>query len=203
MFVACLFIVSHCLISSYVRTISQFGLKPALRTIIAIWLPIALTGAGVTMFATPEPAPPSGAKIEWKNFNDGLAVAKSQKKKILVDVYTDWCGWCKKMDKEVYSDDAVVSILKSKFVAVKLNAESDGRLTYNNQSFTQAEFSQALGVTGYPATAFFGIDSKPITVVPGYIEAKRFAQILRFIGDDHYLKMSFNDFLSKGSAGGR
>lgn len=137
------------------------------------------------------------AELSWKSFDEGIALAKSQNKKMLIDVYTDWCGWCKKMDKEVYTDAKVKEILTAKYVIVKLNAEADKQLTFNGTKLSHAEFAQAIGVTGYPATAFFGSDGQPITLLPGYVEAGRFATILTFIGDDHYKTTKFQDYVAK------
>ena len=136
-------------------------------------------------------------KVTWVAFNEGMAKAQSENKKVLLDVYTDWCTWCKKMDSDVYTDAKVAEILSEKFVAIKLNAEANSSIQYDNTSYTNADFSQALGVTGYPATVFFGPDTKPITLLPGYVDAERFATILRYIGDDHYKTTSFEDYLAK------
>lgn len=137
------------------------------------------------------------AELSWKSFDEGIALAKSQNKKMLIDVYTDWCVWCKKMDKEVYTDAKVKEILNTKFVLVKLNAESDKQLTYRGNKLSETEFAQAIGATGYPTTAFFGSDGKPITLLPGYVEGNRFATILTFIGDDHYKTTKFQDYVAK------
>lgn len=133
----------------------------------------------------------------WLSFDTGLAEAAKQQKKLLVDVYTDWCSWCKKMDKEVYTDKHVVDLLNEHFIVVKLNAESSKNLTYNGQQFTEREFAAALGVDGYPTTVFFLPDAKPITRIPGFMEVKTFVNVLTYIGRDHYLNISYDEFLRK------
>jgi len=112
-------------------------------------------------------------------------------------VFTDWCGWCKKMDKEVYTSRLVESALNKNFILVKLDAESQKKLTYDGKQFSEQEFAQALGVTGYPTTVFLQPDARPITSLPGYVEGDRFATILAYIGDDHYKSASFDDYLTK------
>ncbi len=139
----------------------------------------------------------SDTGLSWKSFDEGIALAKSQNKKMLIDVYTDWCVWCKKMDKEVYTDAKVKEILNAKFVVVKLDAESEKQLTFSGNKMSQIEFSQAMGVTGYPATLFFTSDGQPITLLPGYVEGNRFATILTYIGDDHYKTTKFQDYVAK------
>lgn len=133
--------------------------------------------------------------LRWRGFNEGLAEAKKTNKKILIDVYTDWCGWCKKMDAQTYANKTVASYLGKKYVIIKLNAESDKRVTYRNQSFTERELAAAFGVNGYPSTLFLKPDGEPITIYPGFADAQRFKQVLSFIGDDHYLTKKFEEYM--------
>ncbi len=142
-------------------------------------------------------APAAQNSLTWKAFDEGLALAKQTNKKILVDVYTDWCGWCKKMDSDVYTQKDVIEVLKSGFVLVKLNAESDKSLTYKERRLTEAQFASSVGVTGYPSTLFFESSGKPITLLPGFVPAPKFVPILRYISENHYQKLSFQEYLSK------
>ena len=66
---------------------------------------------------------PGARAVEWKTWNAGLAAAASSRRPVIVDVYTDWCRWCRQMDREVYGRADVSGYLAAKFVAVKLNAE--------------------------------------------------------------------------------
>lgn len=132
--------------------------------------------------------------VSWMKFNDAFEIARRENKKILVDVYTNWCGWCKKMDREVYPSEPVTRILGASFVAVKLNAESSDRITFRGEELTEEQFAQAAGVTGYPATLFLDSEGTPITLVPGFHPSDRFSTILRYIGEDHYKSVSFHDF---------
>ena len=135
--------------------------------------------------------------LPWKSFDEGVDLARKTNKKILVDVYTDWCGWCKKMDSDVYSQQDVIEILNAGFVLVKLNAESDKSLTYKERTLTEAQFASAVGVTGYPSTLFFESSGKPITLLPGFVPAPKFVPILRYISENHYQTVSFEKYLSK------
>jgi thioredoxin-related protein len=137
------------------------------------------------------------ASLQWRSFDEGVTLTKQENKKLLIDVYTDWCGWCKKMDKEVYGNEAVKNILGKKFVVVKLNAESNKTLTFNGNTMSEMAFAQGAGVTGYPTTIFIDSDTKPITLLPGYVESKEFFKILTYIGDNHYKTTKYEDFLLK------
>ncbi len=141
----------------------------------------------------------SGEKtsLRWKNFNDGIAEAKKTNKKILVDVYTDWCGWCKKMDEEVYANKDIATYLADRYLVVKLDAESDSKIDYNDMAMTEMDLARAFGIDGYPATIFMRPDGKAITLVPGYIRAETFLKVIKYIGENHYEKMKWEEYVAK------
>jgi thioredoxin-related protein len=130
-----------------------------------------------------------------KSFEEILKMAQKDKKKVVIQVYADWCSWCKKMERETYPDAEVQKELKRNFYHYRLNGESSEVIEYDGRKFTKAEFTRAFGIKGFPTTIFLNYNSKPITLLPGYVDAKTFANILKFIGDDLYTKMTFEDFL--------
>jgi len=133
--------------------------------------------------------------LQWLSFEQGAAEAKRTGKKILVDVYTNWCGWCKKMDADTYGNGAVASYLQAHFVLVKLNAESAAPLTYKGEKYSEQDFARALGVDGYPTTLFLKADGDPITKYPGYADASKFRDVASFIAEDHYLSKKFDEYV--------
>ena len=139
---------------------------------------------------------PAGEKgtLKWLRFDTGLQEAKKSNKKVLIDVYTDWCGWCKKMDANTYNNAAVAEYLANNFSVVRLNAESPDKLTYKGERYTEQQLSYAFGINGYPSTIFLRSDGEPITVLPGYAEAADFRVILSYIAEDHYLSKKFTDY---------
>lgn len=139
----------------------------------------------------------ASADVGWTSFDDGMNLAREQKKKVLVDIYTNWCTWCKKMDADTYPNRMVSQELKANYIAVKLNAESSDRVTFNGKTMTSAEFAQAVGVTGYPSTLFIDEELQPITVVPGYAPPERFVKILTFFSGNHYKNQDFQTYLNQ------
>lgn len=133
----------------------------------------------------------------WESFNTGMQKAKASKTPILVDIYTDWCSWCKKMDANTYADAKVKDYLKKKFTIIKLNAEDKTPITYQGKSMSPADFAQGMGVSGYPATLFMKSGGEGITLLPGYSEAPMFLHILTFIGEARYEKQQFDDYLKE------
>ena len=124
-------------------------------------------------------------------------MAMKENKKVLIDVYTDWCGWCKKMDVDVYSDSDVTKYINEVFVSVKLNAESSNIHDINGKTTTEAELAGRLGVRGYPTTVFVHPNGEVITLVPGYISSVTFLKILEYIGGEYYRQVKFEEFVSK------
>jgi thiol:disulfide interchange protein len=119
----------------------------------------------VTESAKPEPArvEPERARgaISWRrDIESALAEARSEGKVVVVDVYTDWCGWCKKMDQNIYSSPLVVSLSKRE-VFLKLDAEDGGE---------GQRFAARMRVRGYPTTIILDEDGEPLAAKSGYID---------------------------------
>ena len=105
---------------------------------------------------------PQAYAIDWKyNFEDALKLAKSQHKPIMVDFYTDWCGWCKKLDSDTYSDPKVRAAAE-KFVCVKIDAEKESAL------------ARKYGVAGFPTIIFLDRDGNLISRITGYLPPDQF-----------------------------
>ena len=156
----------------------------AITAVVAVLVVVALSFGSVS-------------QLNWHAFDEGMKKAKAENKQVLVDVYTDWCSWCKVMDEKTYTDPRIVKVLNDKFVLVKLNPEKDGPVLFNGKSYGADQFAQGIGVTGYPATAFIESNEKLITMVPGYLKADEFLPILEYIGDKKYNEISFDDFVKQ------
>lgn len=136
------------------------------------------------------------SNLKWNSFNDGIAEAKQSNKKVLIDVYTNWCSWCKVMDSKTYADAEVAKYLSERYVLIKLDAESNKKLHYKDKEYSERELAVAFGISGYPSTLFLKSDSEPITIYPGYADAKKFKGIISFIAEDHYLTRKYDEYIS-------
>lgn len=121
----------------------------------------------------------------WQAWNAGLQAAKASGRPVLVDVYTDWCRWCKKMDADVYRRADVDAYLREHFVTVRLNAEGGEAATWQGRAYTARTLASTFGVDGYPTTVFLSPTGERLVNVPGYVEPERFLLLLRYIGDGH------------------
>ncbi|MCH8494881.1 MAG: thioredoxin fold domain-containing protein [Balneolales bacterium] len=131
------------------------------------------------------------------SLDEAQALAVRNDKKILLDVYTVWCGYCRKMAAETYPNAKVKQNVEEYFYIVRLNAESDKTVIFNGESITERELAQALGVTSFPTTIFIGNDGEPIGIQPGFMEAGMFANLVGFVGSEAYRTESFDDYSSR------
>lgn len=134
-------------------------------------------------------------EIKWLTYDEAVKLSKKKPKKIFIDVYTDWCGWCKKMDKTTLKDPKIANYMNQKYYAVKLNAESDKMITFQGKEMTERDLSaKVFKITGYPCTVYLETDEKIIQPIPGYMDVETLDKILHFIGDDHYKNQTWEQF---------
>ena len=144
------------------------------------------------------------ADAGWMSFEQAVTKMEGQQKKLFIDVYTDWCGWCKKMDATTFADPRVAEYLSENFYPVKFNAEQKEEITFNNYTFKFVpngrrgyhELAAALlnGKLSYPSVVFLNEKYEIIQVLPGFRKADEFLKIAKFIGDDHYLNTSWQEY---------
>jgi len=117
-------------------------------------------------------------KIKWVDFNTGFAQAQKEGKIAVIDCYTEWCGWCKVMDKKTFSNDTIIRRMNDKYVAIKFNPELPGKYFVGGQdSVTGKQLLLALSnnnPTGYPTFFFFVPQNKKMFQVPGYQDVAKF-----------------------------
>lgn len=161
--------------------------------------------AGITGFHPAGPGDPE--KVQWMSFEEAVKRSKIEKRKIFIDVYTDWCGWCKVMDKNTFSEPEVARLLNEKFYAVKFNAEQREDVVFNGVTFRFVEsgrsgyheLAAALlnNKLSYPTVVFLDEEFAMITPLPGYRKPEEFHPMAQFIGEGHYKNIKFAEWQKK------
>lgn len=117
---------------------------------------------------TPEPP---AEELKWENWNTGYPRGLKEKKIILIDTYTEWCGWCKKMDKDTYTNPDIIKKVNKYFVPIKFNPELKETYYIDSTAYTGRELHNMLSKgnrTGYPTTYFIITTQSKLFISPGY-----------------------------------
>ncbi len=134
----------------------------------------------------------------WHTFSEAVAAARKSGKPILVDVYAPWCGWCRKMQTEVYPLPELRKYLEAHFEIARLNLEEySDTVTFKGYALTSAELAMGLGASSTPTTVFLEPDGDYITRLPGFHEGDVFLEVLRFIGSGAYRHLTYEEFRAK------
>ncbi len=146
----------------------------------------------------------SQTSIKWYSIEEAFSLTKQNPKKIMIDVYTDWCHWCKVMDSMTFRNGVIAEYINKNFYPVKFNAEQKTDVILNGKTFKYVasgrrgynELAAQLlnGQLGYPSVVFLDEQTNMIQPVQGYIEAKPFDRIIKFIGNNAYKTTSWEDF---------
>ena len=156
--------------------------------LLAAAAPAAL--AQVDASVIPDDAP------DWKTMDQAIADAREGGKTLLLHGYAAWCGWCSRLDNDVYTDDAVQAYLAEHFEGTRLDIEDPGTVTFYDYTLPTAWLASGIGITSTPTTVFVdGETGELITRLPGYADAETFLLALRFVEEEAYETMTFRAFL--------
>jgi thioredoxin-related protein len=131
---------------------------------------------------------PSPQTLKWHSLQDLEVLQEKTPKKVIIDVYTDWCGWCKHMDKQTFTDAELIKYLNDNYYMVKFNAEDQSTVQFKGKEFNYVasgrrgynEFAAALlqGRLSYPAFVVLDETSNPVNIIRGFKEAGAFRAAL-------------------------
>ncbi|MBT5874782.1 MAG: DUF255 domain-containing protein [Candidatus Latescibacteria bacterium] len=150
-----------------------------------------------TILSASDPDRASGNEPTWHRYDKALKLAQDQDKFLLIDFYTDWCGWCEVMDEKTYTDPEVRKLIDEHFILVKVNAESKRFIKLQGRNITETRLASIYKVTSYPTTWFLQSDGKAIAPVNGYVTPQDFEPILRYISGGWFKKMGYDAFVKQ------
>jgi thioredoxin-related protein len=137
---------------------------------------------------------PPRDNLNWVGMERALQLASEQDKFILIDVYAEWCPYCQRMQSEVYPHEDVEEQVRKYFIPVRINTESNEKLRYLGNEFTQAEFAGALQNRSVPTTYFMNADGEVVGQQPGFLPVDVFAKLLEFVGSGAFEEQTFQEF---------
>jgi thioredoxin-related protein len=142
--------------------------------------------------------------VRWMTFEEAMAAMETEPRKVFIDLYTDWCGWCKRMDANTFSHPEVARYLNEEWYPVKFDAEQQAPVMYKGREYTfvpsgrrgynQLAAELAAGRLSYPTTVYLDEQGNAIQAIPGYKDPYALDKILKFFGEDHYRNKTWVEF---------
>ncbi len=139
-------------------------------------------------------------EIKWMSFEEAIAAQKKAPKKILIDAYTNWCGFCKMYDKNTFSKKEVANYINKNFYAVKFNAEGNDVIHFKGKTFSNPYFdpnrtrarnsahqlASYFRIRSFPSLVFLDEDANYLDLIPGYKTPTQLEIYLKLFASDKY-----------------
>ena len=166
-----------------------------MKKLLLVIVPVVLCIFFFSFKRTPAPAS-EGTAIKWMTWKEVQSAQKKQPKKVFVDAYTDWCGWCKRMDATTFANPEIIKYVNQNFYAIKFDAETQEVINFKgkdykyisqgNRGYNELAAEIMAGRMSYPTSIYFDEDLNQIFPVPGYQDPKMFESVLNFVASNSY-----------------
>lgn len=155
--------------------------------------------------------PATPVKINWMTLEEALEKSKTEKRKIFIDVYTDWCGWCKRMNDSTFADPFVAQYLNDHYYPVKFNAEYQQDIVFKDKVY-RFKRNGARGYhelaaewlnnrLSYPTVVFLDENLGVIQPIPGFQDPAKMEAILTYFGTNSHYTVPWETFEKRYAAG--
>ncbi|MBX7226742.1 MAG: DUF255 domain-containing protein [Chitinophagales bacterium] len=159
-----------------------------------------------------EKVEPVAEGIKWITIEQAEQLSKSNPKKIMVDLYTSWCGWCKVLDEKTYSDPKVYNYINEHFYAVKFDAERKDDVVFQGKTYSfnpslarngchqlAFDWGNTNSKIGYPTIVYLDENFVKLESDPGYKEVPAMIQKIKFYGSGSYKTMNWQQYQQSGN----
>lgn len=143
--------------------------------------------------------------INWMTWEEAVAKNKIEKKKIFVDVYTEWCGWCKKIDAQTFHDPNIVAYMNANYYSVKFDAEQKEDIVFRDRVFKYVKNGRKgynelavellMGKLSYPTIVFLDENIDIIQPIPGFRTVEEFEMMMEYFSDNYYKTTAWKSFV--------
>jgi thioredoxin-related protein len=177
---------------------------PLLALIFLALVPATFAGGKKKPAAAETAASPlvNDNEIHWLTVSEAEAAMKKAPRKVWIDFYTGWCGWCKVMDKKTFSNPNVIQYMNEHFYAIKIDAEQKEPITFQGKEFIYLpeqrvnQFAVELmrGQLSYPTSVFLEEGFQTPMAIPGYQDVAHMEMILKYLAEGIYKKTPFPEY---------
>ncbi len=149
-----------------------------------------------------EAKPKSGKEIEWLTFEEAQKRMKVEPRKVWIDVYTDWCGWCKVLDKKVFTNPDVINYMNTKYYAIKFNAERRDSIDFAGKRWgfmpeykaNNLAVQLMNGQMSFPTTIIMTENFQNPSAIPGYHAVPEMEGFMKYLAEDIYKTVKYEDY---------
>ncbi len=143
-------------------------------------------------------------KVKWMSMQEAINLNNSEPRKVIVDIYTDWCFWCKKMDEATFQHPEIVDYINDNFYAVKLDAQMTESVFFKDNEyyfdtkdlggFHEMAFYLTRGRLSFPSVVFLDELMNNPQPIAGFQRPVDMDKLLKFFGDNYYKQMDWYRF---------
>lgn len=160
----------------------------------ALLLTLSISMTGFAQNSADSSSAKNDIPFNWKSMEEARELAQQEDKKVVIYANAVWCTYCKKQEKEVFSQKNIQDLTNEHFYAVWLDIESEEKMVFRGEEVSQRDFARAMRITGTPTFIFLDSEGEIIAGQPGFIPEDLYLQILKFVGTSAYLDQSFEEF---------
>jgi thioredoxin-related protein len=175
-----------------------------MKRIALILLPIAFITLAAFTYFKPTPKPAEAGGIKWMTWEQVEKAQKVQPRKVYVDIYTDWCGWCKRMDATTFTNPEIINYINNNYYAVKFDAETKENIKLNgkeykfvpsgSRGYNELAAEIMRGQMSYPTTVYMNENLEVIFPVPGYMSAQDLERVIHYVNTNSYKEVSWEQY---------